>query len=303
MAACVGDTLILDGEVVELEVDEIAVNTDSLNRLLGKDVRKIRRLPRMAFSLFPFGVETAYVRWNGVQGDSLVFLEQFMGTQGVLRLSASAQAEASVWLNDYIRVRAGVYYTSWNTSFRQLNPANLVADSARFGFFNDNGRLLQYYRFPVGVGFETDTLEMPLAANAYRSTQWAIPFGMRVMLNPQAKTWQFYADIGGVFRITRANDDAFSAGFLNSIGQWESRTIESGARNTRFFQAQIRLGASFFLSDRWYLEAQSALVNFPSLSTAEAPWLSDRLSSWGVNIGVGYIFMPRQTTSTGKRQS
>lgn len=287
------DTLILDGEVIELEVEEISVNEDSLNRAMSADIKRERTLPRIGVTVFPFGVESAYVTWRATPGDSLIFLEKFLGRTGIWRYTSAAQAEVSVWINDYLGLRAGVSYTSWNTSFRSINRESLTADSARFGFNNNDGTLLQYYRFPVGVGFETDTSEIDLVENGYRSTQWALPFGMRVMLNPNSERFRWYVDLGGIFRFTQPNDFSWAAEFLNQSGKLASRVQQSDARRTRFFQAQVRVGLIYFLSENWYIDAQAVAVNFPSLTTASAPWLSDRISAWNMLVGVGYFFTTR----------
>jgi hypothetical protein len=282
------DTIIVDGELVEIEPRKKKVDIDSLDQVLKRDIAIPREKIVVALSALP-GADFSRCRWSS-NSDSLQNLNLFLGQKAYWKPTFSAAFESSVMLNNQLGVFAGLGWSQLRFGYETLNKATLSADSLRFAFENRSGNLYQYYTYQVGPGFETDTTQVGQMDFSSTINFCDIPLGLRIYPSSYNDKIAFYIDLGGVFR-HRMNSVSFANAYLlNDKGRLTEVNLNSAALPKNYFTANIRVGCQGKLNESWRWQAQMMLVNFPETDLNNDALFRVRFSTWRLQLGISRFF-------------
>ena len=283
------DTLIVDGEVIYIEPKSKPVNVDSLKSEGKKDILLPKASIVWSLSFSPLGMDFHRTTWTGAQ-DSLPYVSSFLGENKYFQLSYTANTQAAVFLNDYLGVYAGLGYSRLTCDAHRLDLQSLAADTSRLRFENRDGSLFEYFKYPVGIGFETDTLQRTVQESAVQLNYLHIPIGMRVFPLGNNRKLAWFADLGGVWRMRMNTVPDVTITKLNEKGTVRNEVVRGSSFKQVIFMAQVRLGLQGQFAKGWYWEAQAAVLQFPESNMNASEILSLRAQSWSFQASMGKYF-------------
>lgn len=283
------DTLIVDGEVIYIEPKAKTVNVDSLKNEGKKDLLLPKTPVVWSASLSPLAIDIQRNTWSGAP-DSLPYVASFLGENNYFHFSYSANALASVFLNDYLGVYAGVGYSKWKCAVNRLDRQSLAADTSRLRFENRNGELFEYFKYPVGIGFETDTVLRNVQQSEVQLSYLVVPVGIRVFPSGNHRKLAWYVDLGGVWRLRMNSVPDVTVSKLNEKGILRNEVISGNSFKQVVFMAQVRLGMQGKFAATWYWEAQATVLQFPEVNMNSSQVLSLRTQSWSLQASIGKYF-------------
>jgi hypothetical protein len=282
------DTIIVDGEVVEIEPRRKRVNIDSLEQASKQDVTTPREKIYFSFSALS-GLDMSRCRWSG-ENDSMVNLNQFMGEKAYWKSTFSGGIETSVLLNSQLGINAGLGWSQLKFGYETLNASTLAPSDSRFAFESRNGELYQYMKYEVGPGFETDTTLVGTQDFLGTMSFLEIPIGMRIYPISFQDKFAFFIDLGGLFRRRIASSEFVPAYLLNARGQLSEVNMRVPDLPKNYFTANIKLGCQGSINQKWRWQAQAMVVNFPETDLNTSDFFRVRYSTWRVQVGICRFF-------------
>ena len=236
------DTLILDGQVVIFEPEEVP-SEDSLTDPNDKKERKTIAQQRW-FTDLSFGVNNTITEYTS-QFDGWLTLNEFMGDNKIAKANAMAAWECggTIW---HVETKAGELNLSFVTGLhiQQFQSSQLVLKSDDWTLEDsilslraENGLLLLEYfnvfnqgQFPP-IG-EVDTLDIPYAISPAHIRAFEIPLRIQVTGEFGNQKWRWNAQAGVVQRLVRHGygDDGYRGEgmiLLNDRGEVQRITSES----------------------------------------------------------------------------
>lgn len=282
------DTIIVDGEVVEVEPRSKRVNVDSLDQAMKRDVTSPREKIVVGMAALG-GADLSRCRWSGGM-DTLQHLNRFLGEKAYWKPTISAAFEASAMLNNQLAVSAGIGWSQLRFGYETINTASLAADSLRYAFENRSGELYQYFTYAVGPGFETDTTLVQSSEFLGTIGFLEVPVGLRIYPTSFKEKFAFYIDLGGVFR-HRVNATPLATTYLlNEKGRLMEVNLNSHPLPKNYFTANSRLGCQGKLNELWRWQAQMMVVNFPETDLNNSDLFRVRFSTWRMQVGITRFF-------------
>ena len=282
------DTIIIDGEIVEVEKEVVPTNLDSLIKASQRDVRTPRGPLFISISAFP-GIELDRTRWGSVY-DTLQTLEEFTGKKKVWKMSSYTGAEGSVFLNDQLSIRIGAYFGKSKFETLNLDIHQLAPDSMRFRFDVLDGKLRQYYKYSVGIGYESDTTEVTLNKQVSAFSFIDVPFGLRVFPTGRSNKTTFYVDLGLNARFVSKQIQVPDSYLINANGRCIEEDQLSVAAKSVYTWFQLGVGVQTLIKKNWYLDLRSSMVNFPEQQLYAHPLSELRLNSYSLSVGITRYF-------------
>jgi hypothetical protein len=275
----IGDTIIIDGETIYIEKEDIFVDMDSLQEECKKDVKESGAPSQYNLSIGAgVGALLTMTQYNS-SNDKLQTLDEFLGNKRSSRLSPSFHIEAgyNIYKSKSIRGSIGLYsglqVGEIQIKSQYFEPKDVAPDSQRISFSALDGALWQYYVFPVGAGFESDTSRVNLTKGVASIRVLDIPVKIRYTWYPdqdlrtEKGEWQFYFETGLIYR--RTLQSAMKPGILiSSDGSYQS--VPTSDLEPPVFKMKFALG----LGCSYALGVTSSL-NFGFNTTLPAYGLSD----------------------------
>jgi hypothetical protein len=207
------DTLILDGQVVTFEPEEVP-SEDSLTDPNEKKERKTIAQQRW-FTDLSFGVNNTITEYSS-QLDGWLTLNEFMGDNKIAKANAMAAWECggTIWhvetqageLN--LSVITGVHAQQYQSAHLILKNEDWISEDSILSLRAENGLLLLDYfdvfnpgQFPP-IG-EADTLDIPYAASTAYIRAFEIPLRIQVIGEFGNRNWRWNAQAGVVQRLVQ----------------------------------------------------------------------------------------------------
>jgi hypothetical protein len=278
------DTIIIDGEVVEVEVRDKKVDTDSLQREAKSDLCKLPHPWNIALAT-GIGTELGRCSWTNAAGSDWKAIDQFLGTNAYFKFSPRLGAEATAMANKHWGVRLGLYYTALRYEYSSLDQNGLEPDSMRFKFSASGNQLLQYYKYNVGIGVESDTSTVRIIDHSYYASMLEVPLGVRWFPQGNDARWAWFVDVGVAWRHRLTLPTLAQADVLNANGQYRRTAIAPGDMRRDFFIPQCRAGIQLATGKSWRWEAQVGAIASRAVSINRNDLFQITTTGWFVQIG------------------
>jgi hypothetical protein len=281
--ACLSDTLILDGELIRIEKREVEVNLDSLQK---KSIIDVQSPP--AQKVFSLSAELGGFFGSINQttsNDSLLTLAQFLDRGKTYRIQPLGRLSAVFFLQP----RAGVFLHLGAERHTYVVPtigaSSLAADSAVFRFENRDGELWQYFVYPIGIGFETDTTQVQVTNKKRSAWMVNLQLGGRFFLsksnaNDHKKPWKVYADLGMQWRWALGDlyggledEQPF---LVNTTGRRLAVTDPVFQSKKNYLAALVGLGCMRSITPQWHVQC--------SVSTSFPPFFLNDYRSYTISL-------------------
>ncbi|MEN9347514.1 MAG: hypothetical protein RLZZ77_1025 [Bacteroidota bacterium] len=292
---CESDTLILDGEMIYIEKREVEVDLDSLSKEKRNDVIAPKDQTHFwlginaGASLMRIGQTTS--------SDSLVTLAEFLGKDNAFTLQPLLNVEGGLMFNNSIGLFGAVGVQRITCSVPGINESELAPSDQISQFENRNGQLWQYYTFPVGPGFETDTVQVSLTNNKRTGLLLTTQLGAKFFLSKATfedkGDWKVYGSIALQWSKTIGDQygalEGKKAVLLNENGGYRLIGDDTFKSEKSIFSSLVGLGVMRQFNKTFY--GQMGLTTFfpPSWLTAEADYRI-RFSTTTFSVGLVKYF-------------
>jgi hypothetical protein len=283
----VGDTLILDGEVVEIEPNIHYVDIDSLEKAARNDVR----FPAQPFHFylgFSSGVIFTGSSWESA--DSLKSVDVYTGMKSSWRLSSTSYLQILIPVQKEFFLEAGAGYSTLKYVTNSIDPNDTISNSSRFRYEIINGNLYQYYRYPVGKGFETDTNAVPLIKNQNKA-QFAEAFlGFRYFPLKLSSSVKPYIGADVLFRY-RINDlENKQIALINDRGVRRDFIFLGSNFQRSMLLSRIKCGVVWEISEQWNAEAGCVFLYFPKIGVSQNDAYKVNIRQFSLGVGISRYF-------------
>lgn len=254
------DTIIIGNEVVEVEVDDVITDTDSLRKAARDDIKKKKKLiigglhlhggPAMAFST---------LEWNNPGFESI---NEFVGKSSNISFGFVAGADLSMYFTSYFGIRAGVAVSNVSTSVYSIDQLDLSPDSIRNSFEFINDEIIENSTVFISPGFEERTKSIDYSDQRWRYRVLDVPitcvFSPGINISERI-TGTF--EIGGILRVTTPLEVPQFIDFISEDGDFERiPTLENKAARCTF----LITGAAcitYKINKGWWLESRTSIIS------------------------------------------
>lgn len=223
----VKDTLIIDGETIFIEKEEVKLDLDSLNDVSRNDViDKPVRVTFLTAGLYG-GLNLTSAKYRTSSGN-LVSMDEFTGNPSSLQANFIAGLDlcAKFWSfpagknNLDVGVMAGLNINKIKiASTVILDESPFLEDSILKLRFDRGEVFLDYFRytqFPFG---EVDTAIVDYRREITEFSTVDIPLAMRFTLSNKYSVWQYFCEIGVTARRISSNGKTFDNFLVNDSGE------------------------------------------------------------------------------------
>lgn len=266
---CLGDTLILDGELIRIEKREVEINVDSLQRKAISDVQSppSKKVFSLSAELGGFFGSINQTTSN----DTLLTLAQFLDRGKSYRIQPMGRLSGVFFLQPRVGVFLHLGAERHTYAIPTLSASSLAADSAIFRFENRDGELWQYFVYPIGIGFETDTTQVRVINKNRSAWMVNLQLGGRFFLSKSnasdhKKPWKVYADLGVQWKL--ALGDLYGGLeeeqpiLVNANGRRLAITNPVFQSKKNYLAALVGLGCMRSITPQWHVQC-SVLTSFP----------------------------------------
>jgi len=291
----VTDTLILDGEMIYIEKREVEVDLDSLTQEKRNDV-----IAPKDQTHFWAGVNAGFSFMRVSQStnsDSLLTLAGFLEKESTLTVQPLFNAEGGLMFNNALGIYASVGLQRISCDIPDVNESDLAPSAQITRFENRGGQLWQYYTYPVGPGFESDTTEVVVNFNKRKGHLMTVQLGGKFFLSKATfedkGIWKVYGTIA--LELSKSIGDVYGAlegqhaFLLNERGHYQTVDDEAFLSKRNMFSSLVGLGIMREINKEFYWQL-GVTTHFPPA------WLTDRsdyrirFSTTTINAGIVRYF-------------
>lgn len=279
-----GDTIILDGEVIEMEKKEVKTNVDSLQKVESTDFKNPPKQWRFFGSVdYQIGTHFASIE---IPNSNLIELSDFLGSNSSPSLGMAASGKFGLDLSDYISIYSRFFWGNYGIKSFSIDESSLSDDDSRVSFENNNGILYERYVLFIDPGFEERFEEVSTSEKRIGVRVAGIGVNTRFYTTGKDNKIAPFIDLGAMWRIHKMlDDDAVYS--ITENGLWSKSVITKAQANSSAWFAQLGLGCLFELRSNRHLEATLVYEGLPrSLYSTSS---SSRNSSF-TGIRLGYTF-------------
>lgn len=251
-SVCVSDTLILDGEVIEIEQKDIVTNTDSIEKAGKKDVKK--QWPDLPFSIGIYGAPGVTV--CNIYDEDNHLIEDFLGLKPSREFSYSYGFDIRGALREDVDVGIGLFFSKQNISSYSLDASQLAPSDSRSAFENVDGQLWQRYVVFIDPGFEERFTQVNLNLSKHSFKTLEVPISFRYYALPRKENLAHYFSLNAVYREI-SNIEGVPA-FIDEVtadGEWNRTLLLRQDFNVSFWSAMVDAGVQWKITDSWRLDA------------------------------------------------
>ncbi len=254
------DTIIIGNEVLEVEVDDVFTNTDSLRKAAKDDIKKKKRPIIGGFHLHG-GPAAAFsnLEWNG---NDLQAVNDFVGRSSKTTFGAAFGADLSLYFTSYFGIRAGVSLSNISTRIYTIDASDLSPDSLRSSFEFLNDEIIENSTVFISPGFEERSNVIGISERLWRYRVIDIPvtcvFSPGINISERL-TGTF--EIGGIMRFTSAIDVPEYADFINENGDFQRKPMLSNRASESIFLITGAACVTYKLNKGWWLESRASIIS------------------------------------------
>ncbi len=279
-----GDTLILDGEVIEIEKREEKTNIDSLQEVLNNDQKEPNKQWRYyAGAEWSIGAHLSELTYNN---SGFTELADFLGDKYPAAMAMGGSLKAGIDISDYVSVYGRFFYGNYLIKGAIFDESSLSPDELRSAFETSDGRLFERYVVFIDPGFEERIEER--SVNEYRIgiRSWSLGLNARFYLTGRDKPQTPFVDLGLIHRDLKMEEDETVFG-LNSSGEWTKTVISKDQGKQKSWMAQMAVGYLLEMKRGHLLEASLFYEGLPR--EVYNSTTSERNSSV-IGLRLGYSF-------------
>lgn len=251
-SVCVSDTLILDGEVIEIEQKDIVTNTDSVEKAGKKDVKK--QWPDLPFTMGVYGAPGLTMCSTYDADNQLV--DDFLGLKPSREFSYSYGLDIRGMLREDVDVGIGLFFSKQNTASYSVNQTQLAPSDNRTAFENIDGQLWQRYVVFIDPGFEERFTQVDLVRSKHSFKTLEVPISFRYYALPRKEKWTVYFSLNAVYR--EISDIKGVPSFIDEVkadGTFNRTLLVRQDFNTSFWSAMVDAGAQWKITESLRIDA------------------------------------------------
>lgn len=288
------DTLILDGEVIEIKQKPVKTDTDSLQEERKKDVVKV-----MKPYLITIGVNagmTAGMFEISSQADSLTSVDEFLNNKSKVQFNSHFGINVRLPIYKGFDVGVGYYFNTISLEGLMIDESTLCPEDERVSFENRDGQLWQNYVVFIDPGYETREDQVTLDPYKIKIKTREIPLSLRYNFTLPDSPISLWAGGGVLFRTTSKIDGLpMFTYYINEQGNWKRSFFNDPEMVTKSQIYQFDLGVKYQLTP-----SVSGVVNLGYVTKQNELSINDSYnwdwSSGFIRIGVAKtfnLFQPR----------
>ncbi|MFZ4786145.1 MAG: hypothetical protein ACOYLH_11755 [Flavobacteriales bacterium] len=245
-SVCIKDTLILDGEVIEIEQKDVVTNTDSIEKAGKKDIKK--QWPDLPFSFGIYGAP-GLTTCSPFDADNHL-LDDFLDLKPSREFSYSYGVDLRGMLREDVDVGIGLFFSKQNITSQSINTAELAPAESRRAFENVDGQLWQRYVVFIDPGFEERFTQVNLNRQKHSFRTLEVPLSFRYYVLPRNQPWSAYFSLNAVYRQI-SNITGVPAYFdeVKSDGTWNRTLLMRQDFNSSFWSAMVDVGAQWKITE------------------------------------------------------
>ncbi len=254
------DTIIIGNDVLEIEVDDVFTNTDSLRRAARDDIKKKKKPIIGGFHLHG-GAALAFSNLEWTRTD-LEVINEFVGKSSKTSFGGVFGADLSLYFTSYFGIRAGVSVSNISSRIYTIDTSDLSPDSLRSSFEFVNDEIVENSTVFISPGFEERTNIIGYSDRPwrYRVVDVPISFVFSPGINISEKLTGTF-EIGGLMRLTSEIEAPEYFDFINENGDFSRNPrLPNTAPNSIFL---ITAGAclTYKISKGWWLESRLSMIS------------------------------------------
>jgi hypothetical protein len=221
------DTLIIDGEIIFIEKQEITVNVDSMEKVARNDVQEKPVRKSFITAGIYSGLNLTATNFSTSSGN-FVTLDDFMQKPPSVQANFLYGADvcAKIWSFENARsdveigVMAGINFNRIRIVSRGIDDELPFAlDSVLQLRFVQDELLLDYFRittFPFG---ELDTAAIDYSSKLTEYKTIDVPLALRFSLVPKKSVWRYFAEVGLNVRRLQPGGSSHDQFLVNELGE------------------------------------------------------------------------------------
>lgn len=289
------DTLILDGEIIYIEKREVEVDLDSLSQEKRQDVIAPKDQTHFWLGLNA-GASVMRVS-QSTNSDSLFTLAKFLSKESSITVQPLVNAVGGLMFNNSVGIFTGVGLQRITCVVPDVNEEDLAPSDQIWRFENRDGQLWQYYTYPVGPSFETDTAQVRVTNNKRSATLLNAQIGARFFLSKATfedkGIWKVYGTIA--LQLARSIGDQYGAlegkhaFLLNEKGSYRVLPDETFIAEKNIFSSIVGLGVMREWNKDFYWQVGITSYFPPAWLTSQSAYRI-RFSNTTFNFGIVRYF-------------
>jgi hypothetical protein len=295
--SCPSDTIIIDGEVIEIEQNDVRTNLDSLEKKGQKDIRIPIGTVKGFWSVQAGGL-ASFAPYSFIP-DSLQYLSSFLGFQEPMSVSPTAGVQVGLDFNDQFGIRLGAGFSQMKWKYQVLDESQLVAPNLRTNFENRSGELWQRYVVFIDPGFEERFSKIDLSTESITYTTLDVSGAFRFYPVRKKNGWSVYIDLGVAPRISKGSvNKASRAYFLAENGDWRKLDLESSLIPKTIVFMNAEIGGQYHFAETYAAAFQIGYFGLPKKLYTEGTF-SRQISSLYAGFAITH-FLEWNNPSTYK---
>jgi hypothetical protein len=241
------DTLILDGEIIEIKQKAIKTDTDSLEEARKKDVVKIRS-PYLISIGAHVGLSAGFYKISSL-GDTLTSVNEFLDSKNKVQLNSHFGIDVRLPIYKGLDLGVGYYFNAISLEGKRIDESTLCPEDERVSFENRNGQLWQNYVVFIDPGYETREDQVTLNSYEIKLRTREIPISLRYNFSIPDSPFSIFLGGGIVFRNTSKIEGLpMSTYLLNESGEWRKFNFSDAEIVTQSRVYLFEAGARYSLT-------------------------------------------------------
>lgn len=254
------DTLILDGEIIEIKQKPVKTDTDSLESAGKKDVVKIRKPYLVGIGLYS-GMTAG---WNTdfTSNDSLKSVSEYLNLNSKITINAQFGMDVRLPIFKNIDLGIGYFLNTISIEGKQIDESTLCPEDERVSFENRNGELWQKYVVFIDPGYETREDQVSLSSYQFKVKTREVPINIRYIFNIPDSPLSLFAGGGVVLRsATKTKALPLFTYMINDDGEWERILHNKYDIITRSTLYQIDAGIKYQWTPSMFVTANIGFIS------------------------------------------
>ncbi len=260
------DTVIIDGEYIYIEKEDVITNVDSLEEAARDDVKKEKvKRERGNLNLLA-GPNTTFGSYATSTLDQRP-LDVFMGNNRSMATNVMLGLDVGFHLFSWkvpngekrISAHVGIGYNQMKFRSTQFIDETQLAQDSILDFYRNGDKLIMEYfvntdpNNPI-IG-EADTVQIALEENLTRITSWDIPLRLRWTQNVGNTNWSWLAETGLVYSLLKKTNDVQNQYVLGKDAQF-SKLDKEDFKVSNKLNATLGLGMKYYFNGRFSSSAK-----------------------------------------------
>jgi hypothetical protein len=241
------DTLILDGEIIEIKQKAIKTDTDSLQEARRKDVVRVMKPYLLAIGLNA-GVTAGMFNISSAD-DTLTSVDLFLNTKSKVQFNSHFGIDIRLPIYKGFDVGVGYYFNAISLEGLMIDESTLCPEDERVSFENRGGQLWQNYVVFIDPGYETREDQVTLNSYKLKIKTREIPLSLRYNFSLPESPISLWAGAGVLLRSTSKIEGLpMFTYFINENGEWKRSFFNDPEIVTKSQTYQFDFGVKYQLT-------------------------------------------------------